>query len=303
MTQHSMNKPASPSMNPVESFVVANGLRHHVLTWNDAAEETVLLAHGFLDLAWSFRAFAEDLAGRGYRVVAWDWRGHGESEWVGKGGYYHFPDYVLDLERLFPQLVAGPEGTKAHLIAHSMGGTVSTMFAGVRGEKLKTLTLIEGLGPPPYKFERSPGKMRAWFDSVAKSAGRDPRPLSIEDALKRMRIQNPTLDDELGLFLAEKSTRPTDVDGERLWRFDPLHRSTSPMPFRTEVFGAFLKRIPCPTLVVAGEKGYRLPDEEARYGQIPTHEFVEIPGVGHMVHWFEAPALAEAWLSFITPVS
>lgn len=285
-----------------ESFVVANGLRHHVLTWNDngadASKETVLLAHGFLDLAWSFRALAEELAAKGYRVVAWDWRGHGESEWVGKGGYYHFPDYVLDLEQLFPQLV--PSGDKAHLIAHSMGGTVGTMFAGVRGGKLHTLSLIEGLGPPAYRFARTPGKMRAWFDSVAKSKSRDPRSLTVEAALQRMRVQNPTLDDELGLFLAEKSTRPAEEEGQRYWRFDPLHRSTSPMPFRTEIFGAFLKQIPCPTLVVAGEKGYRLPDEEARYGQIPNHQFVEIPGVGHMVHWFQAAALADAWLSFVT---
>ena len=116
-----------------------------------------------------------------------------------------------------------------------------------------------------------------------------------------MRMHNPKLGDELGPFLAQKSTKPFPggADGERTWRFDPLHRSTSPMPFRTEVFGAFLKRIACPTLIVAGENGFRLPDEEARYGQIPDHRAVEIPGVGHMVHWFEADALAAAWLSFV----
>lgn len=282
-------------MKPEESFAVANGLRHHLVTWPGEGP-TVLLAHGFLDIAWSFRALAEQLQAAGHRVVAWDWRGHGESEWIGAGGYYHFPDYVLDLEELWPTLV--PDGQKAHLLGHSMGGTVTTMFAGVRSDRLHTLTLVEGLGPPPHKYERSPGKMRAWLESVAKYRARAPKVMTLEGALKQMRIQNPDLDDALGMFLAEKSTR--EVEGGRIWRFDPLHRSTAPMPFRPEIFGAFLERIEVPTLVVAGSKGYRLPDEKERYEQIPDHRFVEIAEVGHMVHWFEAPALASEMLSFFT---
>ena len=84
-------------MSPRERFVPANGLRHHVVEWGEPDAPTVLLAHGFLDLAWSFRDVAQRLAERGFRCVAWDWRGHGESEHIGAGGYYHFADYVLDL--------------------------------------------------------------------------------------------------------------------------------------------------------------------------------------------------------------
>lgn len=284
------------SPEPTESFVHANGISHHVLTWQGEGP-TVLLAHGFLDLAWGFRGLAERLVAAGRRVVAWDWRGHGESGHIGAGGYYHFPDYALDLEELFPQVV--PEGEKAHLLGHSMGGTVTSMWAGVRSEKLHSLTLVEGLGPPAHRFERAPGKMRAWFESVAKYRVREPRLMSVEDALKQMRIQNPDLGDELGLFLAEKATRIVDgVEGpeNRHWRFDVMHRSTSPMPFRPEIFGAFLSRVDVPTLVVGGSRGYRLPDEATRFGHLPDHTFVEIEDVGHMVHWFKPGELAEAML-------
>ena len=112
-------------IEPVERFVRANGLRHHTLSWNDDAEVTVVLCHGFLDHAWSFHHVAQSLAEAGLRAVAFSWRGHGETEHVGAGGYYHFPDYVLDLHELMPMLASGD----VHLVGHSMGGTAASLYA------------------------------------------------------------------------------------------------------------------------------------------------------------------------------
>lgn len=280
-------------MSVKEHFVVANELRHHVVEW-PADGDTVFLAHGFLDLAWSWKAVAEELQSAGFRCIAWDWRGHGESEHIGTGGYYHFPDYVLDLDQLVQQLATD----RIHLVGHSMGGTVCTMFGGVRSAKLKSLTLIEGLGPPAWDFDGTPSKFEAWLATVAKHRRRTPRKLTVEECIKRMRIQNPDLPDDLARFLVEKSTHEVE-GGRRVWRFDALHRTTSPMPFRVEVFRAFLKRISVPTLVVAGEKGFRLPDEADRYGHIPDHRFVEVPDVGHMIHWLQPVRLAQEIAEFI----
>ena len=279
----------TPATMVEDVFLQANGLKHHALIW-EGDGPTILLAHGYLDIAWSWKAVAEQLSAAGYRVVAWDWRGHGESEHIGKGGYYHFPDYALDLEVLLPQLRRADE--TVHLVGHSMGGTAVTLFAGARSQTLRSLTLVEGLGPPPHSYQRTPAKFRAWFETVGKYRTTSARPMSLQECVQRMRLQNPELSDELGLFLAEKATKP--VDGGRAWRFDPLHRSTAPMPFRIEVFGAFLERIKVPTLVVAGERGFRLPDEQERANRIPNHQFVEIPNCGHMVHWFEPKALGTA---------
>ncbi|MEM9072088.1 MAG: alpha/beta hydrolase [Myxococcota bacterium] len=276
-----------------ERFVETNGLRYHVVEW-PAEGPFVLLAHGFLDLAWSWRGVAERLQAQGYHCVAWDWRGHGESDHVGQGGYYHFPDYVLDLEYLIPQITGD---RSVHLVGHSMGGTISTMYAGLRSDRLASLTLVEGLGPPNWGFEKTPEKFRAWLDSVEKIRTRPKRSLTLESALRRMRIQNPELPEELGEFLAEKAT--VEIDGRRRWRFDPLHRTTAPMPFRTEVFNTFLHRIEVPTLVIAAERGFRLPDERERYQQIPDHRFVEIADVGHMIHWMRPDALADAIVSLV----
>jgi len=50
----------------------------------------------------------------GARMIALDWRGHGDSGWIGPGGYYHFVDYVADLavlmETVVPALSPGATG-------------------------------------------------------------------------------------------------------------------------------------------------------------------------------------------------
>ena len=149
----------------------ANGIAHHVVTFGpeDApAERTVVLCHGFLDQAYSFAPVAAHLAQAGYRSVAFDWRGHGRSSWVGEGGYYHFPDYVADLAALLPQISPGAP----HLVGHSMGGTATSMFAGVRPKAILTLTLVEGTGPPNMPIVGLADRFETWLSGMARAAPR-----------------------------------------------------------------------------------------------------------------------------------
>jgi len=275
-----------------ERKLTANGIVHHVIRWGDRPVE-VVFCHGFLDIGWSFDAVARDLVAAGHGVASFDWRGHGQTEWTGAGGYYHFPDYVLDLDELLPQLSDQP----VHLVGHSMGGSACVMYAAARPENLRSLTLIEGLGPPEMEPRDPVTRLRAWLDGVARVRSKTLKPMDGErTVLKRMRVQNPELTDELGLFLASKSTKA--VDGGVQWTFDPLHKTWSPRPFQADAFGKLLEAISAPTLIVAGERGLRLQDEEERMAKIKDHRFVEILDVGHMIHWFEPRALASELAGF-----
>lgn len=277
-----------------EKTVVANGLRHHVIVWGDKPVD-VILCHGFLDIAWSFDAAARELVEAGHGVASFDWRGHGQTEWVGAGAYYHFPDYVLDLEELVPQLAS----QRVHLVGHSMGGGVCAMYAAARPEKLRTLSLIEGIGPPEMEPRDPASRLRAWLDGISKVRQKARAPMKDEAAaLRRMRVQNPDLSDELGLFLVSKST--TSVEGGLQWTFDPLHKTFSPRPFEADLFSRTLEAILVPTLIVAGQHGFRLADEQARVSKIQDHRFVEIADVGHMVHWFEPERLSSELAMFFS---
>lgn len=275
-----------------ETTLTANGIRHRVLRWGEGPV-AVVLCHGFLDVAWSFDSLASRLVRAGFSVASFDWRGHGGSGWIGEGGYYHFPDYVLDLDELLPQL----SDSAVHLVGHSMGGSACAMFAAARPERIRTLALVEGIGPPELEPRGPAKRLRAWLDGVARVRGKPPRPMAdVDAAIRRMRVQNPELGDELGAFLVDKST--TAVEGGIQWTFDPLHKTFAPRPFDAARFGEVLEAIEAPTLVVSGENGFRLPDEKARVARLRSCEHVVIPDVGHMVHWFAADALADVLCGF-----
>ena len=112
-------------------LALATGLNVHLLEWG-SGDHTVVLVHGFLDLAWGWAEVAATLAER-YHIIAIDQRGHGDSDWIGAGGYYHFFDYVADLEALCDALAL----PVIDLVGHSMGGMICGYFAGTRPARVR----------------------------------------------------------------------------------------------------------------------------------------------------------------------
>ncbi len=285
-------------MRPRERTIEANGLSHHVLEWNIAASDTtVVLLHGFLDLAWSFERVAVKLASH-FHVLAPDFRGHGDSGWVGVGGYYYFPDYTADLARLLPPLTRA----RVFLVGHSMGGTVATYYTGTFPERVHKLALLEGIGPPASEPERAPERMLAHIQTVDEARAKQPRPLpSLAAAAERLCHVHPRLNRDWAQTLAQRATRPAP-DGApagRLWKYDPLHRTRSPLLFDVAQYEAFVRRIQCPVLLVTGAesemKFFRDPSRQALY---PNPRVETLAGAGHMLQLDQPYALADMLLDF-----
>lgn len=287
--------------------VHANGLEHRVLEWEpdaggtDAglAVRTVVLVHGFMDAGGTWDLVAPALAAKGLRVLAPDMRGFGHGARAPQGSYYHFVDYVFDLADLVDTLSPGePIG----LVGHSMGGTIATLFAGTFPERVARLAIVEGVGPPDNPFEVGPIRMRAWIEQVRASRGRGDkaRPaLSEGDALRRMAANHPNVPTEV---LMHRLPHLAADAGEGLvaWQFDPLHRTTAPMPFFAKLFVEFAKKVTCPVLFVSGgPRGYHPPDEDERLLAFANLSRAELPDAGHMVHWTEPVALAPLLLEHL----
>lgn len=288
----------SAASEPREHVIEANGLAQHVLEWDRReSDATVVLLHGFLDLAWSFERVAARLAAH-YHVIAPDFRGHGDSGRVGAGGYYYFPDYTADLARLLPRFTRA----RTLLVGHSMGGTVATHYTGAFPERVHKLALLEGIGPPGGKPEDAPARLLEHVRSVDELRAKQLRPLpSLAAAAERLRRAYPGLDAAWAERLAEKATRPAPgaPPGSRFWKHDPLHRTRSPLLFSEAQFAAFARRIACPVLIVdAADSGIRFAHDPERKSLYPNARQRRIEGAGHMIQLDRPEALAAVLLEF-----
>ncbi len=285
---------------PLSLAVPANGLMHHVLEWPSlASEATVLLIHGYMDAAATWDLVAPALAARGLRVLAPDLRGFGDGPRVGRGGYYHFPDYVLDVADLVEALV--PAGSPLFVVGHSMGGTIATMYTGTFPERVHRLVILEGAGPPNSPPETAPDRSRRWIDEVRTVRARGDRKMpSREDALRRLVLNHPKVSEEVLRRRLDALARPhPDGDGVA-WKADPLHGTRSPLPFQAASWMGFASRAKCPVLSVSGgPAGWHPPDETTREGAFAVLERVEIPDAGHMMHWTRPEDLSRFLLEFL----
>lgn len=241
------------------------------LQWGTPTEPLVLL-HGFLDHAGGWDRVARRL-GRG--SMALDHRGHGRSAWVGPGETYHFAEYVADLDALVDAL-----GGRVRLVGHSMGGTVASVYAGARPDRVAALVVLDGLGLP----DGGAGARTRMVEFL--DGARAPRPerVMVDEAEAAMRLTRayPGLDAEFARELAQRGTRP--VPGGLAWAYDPRHRSRSAVPYRQDQHQRFLEAIRCPVLSIHPEHSPFAVEDVARVEAcIPDLRLATVAGAGHML--------------------
>ena len=274
-----------------------HGLTIEVHRFADEAAKprgAVLLLHGFMDAGGTWDLVAELLVTEGLDVWAPDFRGFGGSDWVSGGGYYHFANYLADLDAVTDATGADP----LLLVGHSMGGTVASLYAGARPERVKRLALLEGLGPPAQGPELAVVRTRTWLDQLRKGSHNKPL-TSLDDAVQRLAFAHPRIDESILRSRAPHLIR--ERDGQLGWAFDPVHRSTSPARFDVDGYRAFMAQIVCPVLFVSGgDHGWHPPDEAERLAALPSPPAqVVLEGAGHMMHWTQPEAVARVLAEFL----
>lgn len=287
-------------MSPREKTVDVLGLPIHYLEWGTPIGEPLVLIHGFLDQARSWEllvGFLQQRMDPPLWIIAPDCRGHGDSGWAGAGGYYHFPDYIFDLACVIRALCV----SRFKLVGHSMGGTISFLYAGTFPERVTRLVLIEGMGPPGMNFSDAPTRMEKWISEV-QERGRNHfhEYNSIEAGARQLQRTNARLNDDLALELARDGMKQNHR-GKWVWKFDPLHRTAAPQPFYSFQAIEFLRRIDCPVLILEGKESHQTQrlDKQARLDALRDKRIVQVDHAGHMVHQDNPEMLAALLADFL----
>ena len=121
-----------------------DGLRLDYLDEGDASAPAIVLVHGFasnMRVNWIDPGWVETLTHAGYRVVAFDHRGHGGSDKPHDQAAYAPEAMVGDLVALTDKLGIG----RAALFGYSMGARVSA-FAGLLHPRRFPVLVFGGLG-------------------------------------------------------------------------------------------------------------------------------------------------------------
>ena len=241
--------------------------------------ERVLALHGWLDNASSFIPLMEQ-AHEKFHWISIDFPGHGHSFRRPPGAFYHFIDWVPLVEQCAD--VLGWESF--HLLGHSMGAGVASLAAGVLGERIKTLNLIEGLGPLTSTSREAPDLMARHLKGL-KALENNKRRIfpDITEAAQRLSEVYVGLSAKDLFELAKRGL--SKVDGGWVWSADPRLRVTSPMRFTEEQVLSYLQAIEIPVLLVLGEQGLSWQPEilSQRMEAISTLVLKKISG-GHHLH-------------------
>ncbi len=129
---------------------------------DEGSGDPVLLIHGFASNVatnWVDTDWVKTLTGAGYRVIAYDNRGHGHSEKLYRLEDYGAPIMAEDARRLLDHL-----GIKsAHVMGYSMGARIAAFLAFAHPERVRSLVFgglginmvrgVAGTGPVAHALE------------------------------------------------------------------------------------------------------------------------------------------------------
>jgi len=177
MTTDSLKaEPIDAASTPPARTVRVNGLDMHVEIVGSGPE--VLLLHGFPDSHTVWRKQVPALVAAGFRVVAPDLRGYGETD-IPCGGVssYRIETLVADVVALLDDLGIA----KVRLVAHDWGAAIGWAFAIAHPERVERYVAISVGHPTSYARGGLKQKLMGWYIWMFQVRGLAERILRLSD--------------------------------------------------------------------------------------------------------------------------
>jgi len=210
--------------------------------------EPILLIHGFASnhrINWVDSRWVETLSKAGRRVVAFDNRGHGDSEKLYEPRDYHSATMARDAANLLNRLAI----RRADVMGYSMGARIASFLALAEPERVRAL-ILGGLG-----------------DRLVHGVG---LPLGVAEAMEAPSLES----------LSDPTQRMFRAFAERT-RGDLAALAACVRGSRQTLDEAALADIACPVLVAVGTRDEVAGDPFRLAAMFPRGEALAIPGRDH----------------------
>ncbi len=259
----------------------------------------VLLAHGGGQTRYAWKRVVSELGKAGYRAIAIDLRGHGNSEWAPDGAY-DMRDFAADLVAVAEQLDRRPA-----LVGASLGGIAGMIAAGeLSPDCFASLTLVD-IAPKMEEsgVSRVVGFMQAHVDDGFASP---------EEAKKVIADYLPHRPERkssgnLGRYLRRRD------DGRYYWHWDPkfiknVNRSRDDSSEEPDnglnSLSKAVSKLTLPVHLVRGGSSDLVSEDAVTHLRelVPHACYSDIAGAGHMVVGDRNDAFCSAIIAFLDQV-
>ncbi|MBW2240495.1 MAG: alpha/beta fold hydrolase [Deltaproteobacteria bacterium] len=245
----------------------------------------IVFSPGYCQTHENFRPQVEPFVAAGYRVVLWDYRGHGKSEVPESEDAYSMEQVVDDLGRVLAWAAPDEPAVVGGL---SFGGLASQHFALAHPERVRALLLIAS--GPGFK---KPKAQAGWEAQVDRIAGR----------LERVGFEGYTSGRAAPNSIGLSPDLPAaQAAGRAIEAQDPSgvahfgRRVAGPAPSTLDR----LADIQIPALILVGslDAAYQAA-AEVMTAKLPRSKHVVIPAAGHCVNIEQTEAFNAAVLAFL----
>jgi non-heme chloroperoxidase len=248
----------------------------------------VILQHGGGQTRHAWRGTGKMLGSAGYHVVAFDARGHGDSDWA--------PDGVYGQDAMVEDLIGVLEALgnrRPVLVGASMGGGTSLVAVGEERVDATALVLVD-IAP---SIEAEGANNISTFMSL-KPDGFD----SLEEVADAIASYQPHRARSRNLDGLAKNVRLGE-DGKYHWHWDPRFRAgPRDLLHREARLEACAENLTVPTLLVRGAQSDLLSEQGAQrfLALCPHSEYVNVEGAAHMVAGDRNDIFADAVIEFLS---
>lgn len=247
----------------------------------------VLLAHGFGQTRHSWAGTQERLGGAGFGSLAWDMRGHGESESNPADHSYSVSDFIGD-----HVAAAGLLGKQPVLVGASMGGLTGLLTQAAR-PVFGALVLVDVT--PRWEaagMQRIHDFMTAHPDGFESY---DHAARVIHDYLPHRRARKS--DAQLAKLLR------TDHQQRLRWHWDPrlLSEFVASSQHLQDTIAEEARKIDVPVLLISGGRSDLVSDDTVAHflERVPHATHVRLPEATHMLAGDDNDAFTDAVLAFL----